>query len=128
MFSHVMVGTRDLARMGRFHDAVLLPLGLLRRWKGQDDRRPPGIGWAAPQEPFDRRRASAGNGSTVAFVAPSPEAVREARAAGPPAADGTDVGAPGEHPRHGLGYHGAWLRAPEGNAPHVVHRGDRAAG
>jgi hypothetical protein len=30
MFSHVMVGARDLARMGAFYDAVLAPLGLRR--------------------------------------------------------------------------------------------------
>jgi catechol 2,3-dioxygenase-like lactoylglutathione lyase family enzyme len=135
MFSHVMVGARDLARMGAFYDAVLAPLGLGRRWEGQDDGGPPGIGWAAPgtrvptffvQEPFDRGPAGAGNGCMVAFLAPSPAAVREAHAAGL-AAGGTDEGAPGERPQYGRGYYGAYLRDPEGNKLHVVHRGDLVA-
>ena len=136
MFSHVMVGARDLARMGAFYDAVLAPLGLARRWEGEGDGGPPGIGWAAPgsplptflvQEPFDRRPASAGNGCMTAFLAPSPEAVRAAHAAGL-AAGGADEGAPGERPRYARGYYGAYLRDPEGNKLHVVHRGDLTAG
>ena len=134
MFSHVMVGARDLARLGAFYDAVLAPLGFQRRREGEEDGGPPGIGWTAPgtraptffvQEPFDHRPASAGNGCMVAFLAPSPEAVREAHAAGL-AAGGADEGAPGERPRYGRGYHGAYLRDPEGNKLHVVHRGDLA--
>jgi catechol 2,3-dioxygenase-like lactoylglutathione lyase family enzyme len=135
MFSHVMVGARDLARTCAFYDAVLAPLGLQRRWEGQDDGGPPGIGWAAPgsrvptffvQEPFDRQPASAGNGCMVAFLAPFPEAVGQAHAAGL-AAGGADEGAPGERLQYGRGYYGAYLRDPEGNKLHVVHRGDLAA-
>ncbi len=135
MSSHVTVGARDLARVGTFHDAVLAPLGLPRRWEGQDDGGPPSIGWAAPgrrvptffvQAPLDFRPASAGNGCTAAFLAPSPDAVRAAHAAGL-AAGGDDEGAPDERPRYGRGHHGAHLRAVEGNEPHVVHRGDPAA-
>ena len=37
MFSHVMVGARDLARLGAFYDAALAPLGLKRHWQGVDD-------------------------------------------------------------------------------------------
>lgn len=134
MFSHVMVGARDLARLGAFYDAVVAPLGLKRHWQGVDDGGSPGIGWTAPgastpsflvQEPFDRQPASAGNGCMVAFLAPSPEAVREAHAAGF-AAGGTDEGAPGERPRYALGHYGAHLRDPEGSKLHVIQRGDLA--
>lgn len=136
MFSHVTVGARDLARMGAFYDAALAPLGLRRRWEGQEGGGPPGIGWAAPgvrlptfvvTEPWDRAPASAGNGAMVAFLASSPEAVREAHAAAL-AAGGTDEGAPGERPRYGRGYFGAYLRDPEGNKLHVVHRVDLSGG
>lgn len=135
MFSHVTFGARDLSRMGAFYDAVLAPLGLRRRWEGSEDGGPTGIGWAAPggrvptflvTEPWNREPASAGNGGMVAFLAASPEAVREAHAAGL-AAGGTDEGAPGERTRYGRGYYGAYLRDPEGNKLHVVHRGDLAA-
>lgn len=135
MFSHVVVGARDLARMGAFYDALLAPLGIARRWEGREGDGPRGIGWSAAgarlpgffvSEPFDRRPAGAGNGCMTAFLAPSPDAVRAAHAAGL-AAGGTDEGAPGERPRYGRGYYGAYLRDPEGNKLHVVHRGDLAA-
>ena len=132
MFSHVMVGARDLARLGAFHDSALAPLGNQRQWEGQEDGGPLGIGWAAPgtsmptffvQDPFDRGPASAGNGGMAAFLAPSPDAMRAAHAAGL-AAGGSDGGAPGERPHYGRGHYGAYLRNPEGNKLHVVRRGD----
>lgn len=128
MPSHVTAGARGLARRGAL-DAALAPLGVPRRWDGRDGAGAPGIGWAVRvptfvvQEPFERRPASAGTGRTVALLAPSPEAVEEAHAAGL-AAGGADEGAPGERPR----YRGAYPRDPEGNEPYVVHRGDLAAG
>lgn len=134
MFSHVTVGARDLHRLARFYDAALAPLGLRRRDVTPDGRPPAacrvGADAALPRfyvhVPFDGRPASAGNGCMVAFLAPSPEAVREAHTAGL-AAGGTDEGAPGERPQYGRGYHGAYLRDPEGNKLHVVPRGDLAA-
>ena len=135
MFSHVTFGARDLARMGAFYDAVLAPLGFRRRWEGSEGGGPHGIGWSAPgvrvpslyvTEPWNREPASAGNGGMVAFLAASPEAVRKAHAAGL-AAGGADEGAPGERARYARGYYGAYLRDPEGNKLHVVHRGDLAA-
>lgn len=59
----------------------------------------------------------------VAFLAPDAEAVRQAHAAGL-AAGGADEGAPGPRPHYGDGYYGAYLRDPDGNKIHLVHRGD----
>ncbi|HEX2011244.1 MAG TPA: VOC family protein, partial [Roseateles sp.] len=73
--------------------------------------------------PFDGRPASAGNGCMTAFAAASPAAVDAAHAAGL-AAGGRDEGAPGPRPRYGEGYYGAYLRDPDGNKLHLVHRGD----
>lgn len=73
--------------------------------------------------PFNGEPAKPGNGSMVAFAAPTVEAVAEAHAAGL-AAGGTDEGAPGPRPRYGDGYHGAYLRDPDGNKVHIVYRGD----
>jgi catechol 2,3-dioxygenase-like lactoylglutathione lyase family enzyme len=131
MFSHVMMGARDLARMAAFRDAVLAPLGLSRRCEVQDDGGPPGTGRAAEtrrptffvQEPFDG--GCAGNGRTTAFLASSPAAVRAAHAAEPAlAAGGADDGAPGECPRLGRACHGVCLRDSEGSR---LHRGGLAA-
>ena len=59
----------------------------------------------------------------VAFLAPTPTAVDAAYSAGM-AAGGKDEGAPGERPNYGIGYYGAYLRDPDGNKIHILHRGD----
>ena len=124
-----MIGARDLDAMARFYDAVLLPLGLER---GPDSvAGPRGVCWRVPgqrhptfdvQEPFDGRPASAGNGGMLAFLAPSRAAVDAAHAAAL-AQGGTDEGAPGLRARYAPDYYGAYMRDPEGNKVHVVHRG-----
>src|SRR2546427_10912137 len=53
----------------------------------------------------------------------SPDAVDAAHAAGL-ARGGSDEGPPGPRPHYGDGYYGAYLRDPDGNKVHVVHRAD----
>ena len=128
MFSHVMVGARDLEAMARFYDAVLLPLGLER---GPDaEAGPKGICYRQPgsrhptfdvQEPVNGHPPSPGNGCMVAFMAPSRAAVDTAHAAAL-AHGGTDEGAPGLRERYAPDYYGAYVRDPEGNKIHFVHR------
>lgn len=134
MFSHITVGTDDLERAGRFYDAILLPLGLVRR-PVQPDGYPDALSWIAPDQPlpcfyahmpFNGEPAAAGNGSMVAFRAASAKQVDQAYAEGL-AAGGTDEGPPGERPHYGPGYYGAYLRDPDGNKVHIVYRGDQAA-
>lgn len=128
MFSHVTVGSNDLERAGRFYDAVLLPLGLRRR-QVQPDGGPEALCWvgAAPYprfyvySPYDLKAATAGNGSMLAFIAPSQDAVIAAHAAGL-AAGGRDDGAPGIRANYAPDYFGAYLRDPDGNKVHLVHR------
>ena len=124
-----MIGARDVEALARFYDAVLLPLGLER---GPDSvAGPKGVCWRVPgrrhptfdvQEPFDGAPASAGNGTMLAFLAPSRAAVDAAHAAAL-AHGGTDEGAPGLRTRYAPDYYGAYMRDPEGNKLHVVHRG-----
>jgi catechol 2,3-dioxygenase-like lactoylglutathione lyase family enzyme len=79
IFTHVAVGTNDLARARQFYDAVLAPLGY-RRIKDFGDR---GSCWGAETEEFmvltpaDGNPACPANGGTVSFVAPSRAAVAE---------------------------------------------------
>src|SRR5690242_12578122 len=131
MFSHVIVGTRDLARATAFYDALLSPIGLIQRPVAPDGG-PPAACWINPLErlprffvylPFDGNPATAGNGTMVAFRAGSPEAVDQAYAAGM-AEGGTDEGAPGPRERYSKGYYGAYLRDPDGNKIHIAYRGD----
>ncbi|MXN77351.1 VOC family protein [Burkholderia sp. 4701] len=131
MFSHVTVGARDLERAARFYDAVLVPLGLTRRIV-LPDGGPAALCWvtahaALPRfyvySPFNGEPATAGNGAMVAFLAPSIAAVNIAYADGL-AHGGTDDGSPGPRPHYGDGYYGAYLRDPDGNKVHIVHRAD----
>lgn len=131
MFSHVTVGTNDLERASRFYDALLTPLGLKRR-AVVPDGGPASACWVSPDRalprfyvytPLDGEPARAGNGSMVAFLAPTVAAVDAAYRSGIEAG-GSDAGGPGPRPRYGAGYYGAYLRDPDGNKLHVVRRGD----
>ncbi len=59
----------------------------------------------------------------TAFLAPSVAMVDCAYRAGL-AAGGRDDGAPCERAHYGPGYYGAYLRDPDDNKVHVVHRAD----
>ncbi|KAG1081198.1 hypothetical protein G6F40_015593 [Rhizopus arrhizus] len=73
--------------------------------------------------PYAGEPAAVGKGCMVACLAPPQEAVSLAHAGGL-AQGGTDEGAPGMRSHYGDGYFGAYLRDPDGNKVHIVHRGD----
>ncbi len=117
MLLYTTVGTNDLARAGRFYDAILAPLGYARQKEAAGE-----IGYAADDdvrcrfwvvEPFNREPATFGNGVTVALVAPSRAAVDAFHAAAL-AAGGTDEGAPGLRPFH-ASFYAAFVRDHDGN-------------
>jgi len=131
MFSHVTVGCTDLERASAFYDAVLAPLGLIRRVVPPDGG-PASACWVHPTRtlprfyvylPRDGLAATPGNGSMLAFHAETPDSVRAAYTGGI-LQGGTDEGTPGERPWYGEGYYGAYLRDPDGNKLHIVYRGD----
>lgn len=131
MLSHITVGVSDLDRAERFYDALLKPLGLAQR-QVIPDGGPASRCWHRPGDsfprfyaylPFDGERPSHGNGSMTAFFAPAPEAVERAYADAL-AQGGTDEGPPGLRHQYGPGYFGAYLRDPDGNKIHIVHRKD----
>jgi catechol 2,3-dioxygenase-like lactoylglutathione lyase family enzyme len=120
MFSHVTVGTADLARAVAFYDAVLPLLGLRRH---EFDEEAGLAGWAidpagTPQffviRPIDGRPANSGNGVTVAFEASDRALVRKFHEAAL-AAGATDEGAPGLRPHYHPDYFGAYCRDLDGN-------------
>ncbi|MCK0207170.1 VOC family protein [Starkeya koreensis] len=128
MFSHIILGARDLARLTVFYDAVLAPLGLVQVDE-PGDGGPPGSLWARPgrpwpqfyvQLPFNGLPATWGNGTQVSFAAPSRAAVDAAWRA-LVAEGGIDEGAPGLRPAYGTDYYGAYGRDPEGNKLCFVH-------
>jgi len=77
IFTHVAVGTNDLAKARAFYDAVLAPLG----YKRLKDFGDGGSCWGASSEEFmvlkpaNGQPATHANGGTVSFIAPSRAAV-----------------------------------------------------
>lgn len=120
MYSHVTLGTTDIARAIAFYDRVL---GLLGHARQESDPEKGFAGWAAapdttPQfwvlRPIDGRPASVGNGVTIGFEAPDRPTVDAFHAAAL-AAGGTDEGGPGLRPHYHADYYGAYMRDPDGN-------------
>lgn len=131
MFSYVCLGTNDLARATTFYDATLGALGLSRC----DDPEQPGwAAWVDPDDPgspkvalwlcapFDGRPATAGNGTMVALIAKSWNAV-EAFHAAALAQGGRSEGAPGLRPQYSRDFYAAYVRDPDGNKLAAVCRG-----
>jgi catechol 2,3-dioxygenase-like lactoylglutathione lyase family enzyme len=118
MLGYVTIGARDGEASGKFYDAVLVHVG--------DERKFADNGWIGygPKgadshyfyicPPFNKEPATSGNGTMLAFKAPSQEAVDAAYAAGM-ANGGTDEGKPGYRPPDGDKFYGAYLRDPTGN-------------
>jgi predicted lactoylglutathione lyase len=114
MIGYTTLGTNDLARAGKFYDALLAELGAKRAMEMDTF-----IAWAAPPnpamvaviKPFDKKPATVGNGVMVALAASSKEQVnaihKKALELG-----GKDEGAPG--PR-GPGFYAGYFRDLDGN-------------
>ncbi|MBX9701060.1 MAG: VOC family protein [Acetobacteraceae bacterium] len=120
MFSHVTLGSDEIARAIAFYDRILAPLGLSRQ---EGDAEKGYAGYAAapdstPQfwilRPFDGQPASVGNGVTVAFEARDRATVDAVHAAAL-VAGGRDEGGPGLRPHYHADYYGAYMRDPDGN-------------
>ena len=134
MLSHVCLGTNDPARSERFYDAVLAALGHFRCADSGDPEWQAWRGWAvyrgaADEEltlwlcrPFDRRPASAGNGTMVAFRARSWSEVEQFHAVAL-AHGGTSEGAPGLRPQYEADFYVAYVRDPDGNKLAAYCRG-----
>lgn len=123
VLSHITLGTNDPDRAARFYDAVLGALGFARLPK------PPGKPPAYEKNgqmptiylypPADGRPATWGNGTHVAFIAETADAVdafhRLALHHG-----GSDEGPPGPRPHYGDDYYAAYVRDPDGNKLQAV--------
>ncbi len=117
MFSHVTVGTNDVARAKTFYDGVGKALGLARL---ADYPEAAGYGRTGgrPQlwivTPLDKKAATVGNGITVGLEAGDRPSVDAAYAAAI-AAGGKDEGKPGLRKHYHPNYYGAYVRDPDGN-------------
>ena len=111
MLDHISLPVRDLRRAAAFYDAVLAPLGLVRRKELPDAV---GYGTRSARSPccwilrLKEGGAKAGVGLHISFQASDRAAVdafhRAALAAG-----GRDAGAPGERPEYTQPFYGAFV-------------------
>ncbi len=122
MYSHITLGTNDIARAQAFYDPVMTEaLGHPLMFKTET-----ALAYGLPTGeklfvvfPFDGNRASNGNGTHVAFRVESREQVDAFHAAAL-ANGGTDEGAPGPRPHYHPNYYGAYVRDPDGNKLQAV--------
>ena len=121
MFSHVTVGTNDLAKAGAFYDAVFEALGMSRGFEEETfisyGERSGGRFFV--MSPFDGEPATVGNGVHAAFRAADRVSVDAFHAAAL-ANGGSDEGAPGLRPHYHADYYGAYVRDPDGNKLQAV--------
>lgn len=124
MFSHVMLGGRDLDEAKKFYDATMGVLGYdagVMDDKGRlfymNER-----GIFAISIPINGEPASAGNGSTIGFNVESPEQGDAWHAAGVANGGMAIEDPPGIRKSDGNGMYLAYLRDPSGNKICVLKR------
>ena len=123
MFSHIMIGSNDVQASKGFYDAVL---GALGHEPGvMDDRGRcfyrTDTGVFAITPPINGEASTHGNGSTIGFLAASPETADAWHAAGVANGGTTCEDPPGV--RGGPnGLYLAYLRDPSGNKVCALHR------
>jgi catechol 2,3-dioxygenase-like lactoylglutathione lyase family enzyme len=122
MFSHVTVGSNDVAKARAFYDSLLKPLDLVRH-ADYPNAVGYGLAGARPQlwilSPVDHNPASVGNGITIGLEATNRAAVDAAHKAGM-AAGAKDEGAPGLRTHYHPNYYGAYLRDLDGHKICIV--------
>ncbi|HZY19525.1 MAG TPA: VOC family protein [Ramlibacter sp.] len=129
MFNHVMLGTNDIERAGRFYTAVLAVLGLdtpparstsnsgHQRLFFRHDGNTLGI-----SQPIDDAPATVANGSTLAFKCASPELVRVFHDTAVRNGAISIEDPPGPRRLGGMTYFLAYVRDPDGHKLCAIHR------
>ena len=124
MFSHIMVGSNDIARSKKFYDATLGALGIGPAVTDPNGRlfymMPTGI--FAVTKPIDGHAATHANGSTIGFAAASTAQADAWHKAGGENG-GTAIEDPPGVREGGVGkLYLAYLRDPDGNMGCALHR------
>ena len=119
MIGYVTLGTNDLARASAYYDALFASIGAGRFMEAENYF----VAWApspdapsvAVSVPFDKNKATVGNGTMVALVLDSPEKVdalhKKALELG-----GSNEGDPGFRPaENSSGFYAGYFRDLDGN-------------
>jgi catechol 2,3-dioxygenase-like lactoylglutathione lyase family enzyme len=122
MFSHVTVGTNDFDRSVAFYDHVMATLGQKQLFS-VDGAAAYGEDMKSPKTfvvyPFDKGKATPGNGMHIAYLAPSRAAVDAFHAAALEMG-GSSEGEPSLRAHYHPNYYGAYVRDPDGNKLQAV--------
>lgn len=124
MYSHVMVGSNDIARSKKFYDALFAATG---GKPGREDPRGRLMYFNRGSlfmvsKPIDGGAASHANGGTIGFAVDSPEQANAWHEAGK-ANGGTEIeDAPGVRSGAAGNLYLAYLRDPDGNKICAMHR------
>jgi catechol 2,3-dioxygenase-like lactoylglutathione lyase family enzyme len=121
MFSHMMVGSNDIARSKKFYDALF---GAIGGKPGMQDEKGRLIyayngGLFLVTKPLDGKSATHANGGTIGFTMVSPEQAGAWHKAGVANGGITIEDPPGTRPS---GTCLAYLRDPDGNKLCALHR------
>ena len=116
MIAFVTIGTNDLKSAAKFYDAILLPFDLMQvesdeRYVGYANINSPKDIEVYIMRPYNKARASVGNGTMITFLADSIKQVDQFHEIGLKNG-GTNEGLPG--PRHEEHYY-AYIRDLDGN-------------
>ncbi|MGD9846831.1 MAG: VOC family protein [Variibacter sp.] len=124
MFSHIMVGSNDIARSKKFYDGVFSALGAK---PGKEDAKGRLIyshngGRFMITKPLDGKDACHANGGTIGFVMDSPAQVDAWHEAGVAAGGKSIEDPPGVRKGPSGELYLAYLRDPDGNKLCGLHR------
>jgi len=124
MFSHIMVGSNDIARSQKFYDALLGALGAKPAITDDKGRLiyMHNNGLFLVSTPIDGKAATGANGGTIGFACDSEAQVKAWHAAGV-ASGGTTIEDPPGVREGGFGkLYLAYVRDPDGNKLCALHR------
>jgi len=127
VFSHLTVGSNDVARSQAFYDAIFTAIGGEPGTASPDGSRVRYShegGTLLVTRPVNGEPATFGNGVTIGLVIGSPELVEAWHAAGVANGGTTCENPPGERNGAFGRLYLAYLRDPEGNKLCAVHRMD----
>lgn len=124
MFSHMMVGSNDMARSRRFYDALFAAVGGKPGREDAKGRLTYAHKGAAFMigPPIDGAPASHGNGATIGFALDAPDQVDSWHQAGVAAGGAAIEDPPGTRQGSFGPLYLAYLRDPDGNKLCALHR------